>query len=54
MGPVLQMPDFDRVFVVDCDTLGAGFGVVLHQGTGPLAYFSRLFATRSSPCTSVS
>ncbi|XP_066347641.1 uncharacterized protein [Miscanthus floridulus] len=43
-GPVLQMPDFDRLFVVDCDASGAGFVAVLHQGAGPLAYFSRPFA----------
>jgi hypothetical protein len=45
-GPVLQMPDFDRPFVVDCDASGAGFGTVLHQGAGPLAFFSRPFAAR--------
>ncbi|XP_071678240.1 uncharacterized protein [Lolium perenne] len=45
-GPVLQMPDFDRPFIVDCDASGAGFGAVLHQGDGPLAYFSRPFAAR--------
>jgi hypothetical protein len=44
MGPVLQMPDFDRAFIVDYDASGAGFGAVLHQRDGPLAYFSRPFA----------
>ena len=42
--PVLQMPNFTTVFVVDCDASGAGFGAVIHQGAGPLAYFSRPFA----------
>jgi hypothetical protein len=45
-GPVLQMPNFAKLFVVDCDASGAGFGVVLHQGAGPLAYFSKPFAAR--------
>jgi len=45
-GPVLQMPDFAMTFVVDCDASGEGFGAVLHQGGGPLAYFSRPFAAR--------
>jgi hypothetical protein len=44
--PVLQMADFSKLFVVDCDASGAGFGAVLHQGTGPLAYFSKPFAAR--------
>ena len=45
-GPVLQMPEFDRPFIVDCDASGVGFGDVLHQGDGPLAFFSRPFAPR--------
>ncbi|XP_073353639.1 uncharacterized mitochondrial protein AtMg00860-like [Aegilops tauschii subsp. strangulata] len=45
-GPVLQMPDFDLPFTVDCDASDAGFGAVLHQGDGPLAFFSRPFAAR--------
>ena len=40
------MPDFAQPFVVDCDASDVGFGTVLHQGAGPLAYFSRLFAAR--------
>jgi hypothetical protein len=40
------MPDFDKQFMVDCDASGAGFGVVLHQDAGPLAFFSRPFVAR--------
>jgi hypothetical protein len=43
-APVLQLPDFYKTFIVDCDTSGAGFSVVLHQGVGPLAFFSRAVA----------
>ena len=46
MALVLQMPDIERQFVVDCDASGVGFGAVLHQGVGPLAFFSRPFAAR--------
>ena len=40
------MPDFEQQFVVDYNASGAGFGTVLHQGDGPLAFFSRPFAAR--------
>jgi hypothetical protein len=40
------MPNFTKLFMVDCDALGVGFGAVLHQGAEPLAFFSRPFAAR--------
>jgi len=40
-APVLQLPDFGVPFTVDCDASGSGFGAVLHQGTGAIAFFSR-------------
>jgi hypothetical protein len=40
------MPDFDKPFTVDTDTLGLGFSAVLHQGVDPLMFFSRPFTAR--------
>ena len=45
-APVLQLPAFDRPFTLDCDASGSGFGAVLHQGIGAIAFFSRAFAQR--------
>lgn len=46
MASVLQLPDFEQPFNVDCDTSDSGFDVVLHQGTGAIAFFSCPFASR--------
>jgi hypothetical protein len=43
-APMLQLPNFERPFMVDCDALGTKFGAVLYQGDGALAFFSRPFA----------
>jgi transposase InsO family protein len=45
-APVLQLPDFSKPFLVDCDASSTSFGAVLHQGEGPLAFYSRPFAQR--------
>jgi hypothetical protein len=41
---ILQLSNFTKPFGVNYDVLGFDFGPVLHQGAGPLAFFSRAIA----------
>lgn len=45
-APILQLPDFKfkAGFIVECNAFGTGFDAVLHQGTGPLAFFNKPIA----------
>jgi hypothetical protein len=45
-APVLHLPDFGCYFYVDYEASGLGLGAVLHQGYGPIAFFSRPFVAR--------
>jgi transposase InsO family protein len=45
-APMLHLSDFTKPFMVDCDASSTGFGAVLHQGAGALAFYSKPFAAR--------
>ncbi|XP_068638460.1 uncharacterized mitochondrial protein AtMg00860-like [Aristolochia californica] len=39
--PVLQLPNSDELFLVECDASGGDIGAILQQQSHPIAYFSR-------------
>jgi hypothetical protein len=44
--PVLHLLTSNEPFIVECDASGTGLNAVLHQGRGPIAFFSRQLAPR--------
>jgi hypothetical protein len=54
MTSVLQLPNFGRDFIVECDVSKSSFGIALHQGGAPIAFFSKHRATQSWRHMSVS
>lgn len=39
-APLLQFPNFDKTFKVECDASKVGIGAVLIQDLKPISYFS--------------
>jgi hypothetical protein len=40
-APDLHLPDFNNTFIIECDASSSGFGVLLHQEKGDIAFFSK-------------
>ena len=45
-APVLGLPNFSQVFVIETDASGTGIGVVLCQNNHPLAYLSKTLSVK--------
>lgn len=44
--PVLALPDFNKLLVIETYASGTGLGAVLHQDGHPITYLSKTLSTR--------
>jgi hypothetical protein len=49
---VLQLPNFTKLFLINCDASGSAMGAVLHQGHRPIAFFSQAIAPQHAKLAS--
>ena len=44
----MALPNFSKPFVIECDVLGRGIGVVPLQESKHIAYFSKILADKTA------
>jgi hypothetical protein len=45
-APIMQLPAFNKEFIIECDASGSVFGAFLHQGDGAVGFFNWQIAPR--------